>query len=90
MQDLTSAQVLFLGLAGMEDAQITAGNGLVKRDAAEVQATSTADYFKAKRMLKPGTEEFADLQDKRKRQSGLRKLLDGRVKALIQEDMRYR
>jgi hypothetical protein len=74
----------------MEDAQITAGNGLVKRDTAEVQATSTADYFKAKRMLKPGTGEFTDLQDKRKRQSGLRKLLDGRVKALIQEDMRYR
>jgi hypothetical protein len=90
MQDLTSAQIMFLAFAGMEDAQITAGNGLVKREVAEVQATSTADYFRARKATRPGTQEFAELQEKRKRQSSLRKFLDGKVKALIQEDMRYR
>ncbi len=90
MQDLTSAQILFLGLAGMEDAQIKAGNGLVKRDGGMQEGMSTSDYFKARRSRTPGTEEFQALQNKRERQAGLRKLLDAKVRQLVQEDMRYR
>jgi hypothetical protein len=82
---------MFLSFAGMEDAQITAGNGLVKREGErQPTPTSTSDYFKAKKMNTPGTAEFADLQEKRKRQTGLRKILDAKVKKLVQEDMRYR
>ncbi len=91
MQDLTSAQILFLCLAGMEDAQIKAGNGLVKREDTEMQeGISTKDYFRAKRALMPGTEEFEALQEKKKKQRGLRKILDDKVRQLVQNDMRYR
>lgn len=75
----------------MEDAQIKAGNGLVKREATTTQESmSTADYFKAKRALAQGTQENAELQRTLKSQSGLRKILDGKVRKLVQEDMRYR
>ena len=74
----------------MEDAQIKSGNGLVKREADMAEAQSTADYFKGKRALQRGTEEFAALQEKRKRQTGLRKILEGKARQLIQEDLRYR
>lgn len=74
----------------MEDAQVKAGGGLVKRNEAMPQGMSTADYFKAKRSMVPGTTEFSELQEKRKKQAGLRKLLDGKVRKLVQEDMRYR
>ncbi len=89
--DLTSAQILFLGLAGMEDAQIKAGNGLVKRGAAVAQeGMTTKDYFAMRKAKKPGTEEHSALVEKRQKQAGMRKILDGRVRALVQEDMRYR
>ena len=91
MQDLTSAQILFLWLAGMEDAQIKAGNGLVKRVAVGGQkAMTTADYFAAKRTRQPGTAEHAQMIELRNKQSGLRKILDGKVRKLAQADMRYR
>ena len=91
VQELTSAQILFSGLAGMEDAQIKSGNGLVKREAAmEQEGMSTADYFAAKKVTQRGTAEHAAMVEKVKRQSGLRKILDGKVRKLAQEDMRYR
>lgn len=92
VQHLTSAQILFLALAGMEDAQIQAGNGLVDRGDADTmrESTSVADYFAARRATKPGTMEFQELQTKREKQAGLRKLLDNKVRALVQEDMRFR
>jgi hypothetical protein len=91
VQDLTTAQILFLGLAGMEDAQIKSGNGLVKREAAKMQeGMTTSEYSKMRKMKQPGTEEHKELQEKRQRQSGLRKLLDGKVRQLVQEDQRYR
>jgi len=75
----------------MEDAQIKSGNGLVKREESMSQESmSTADYFKAKKSLKPGTEEHERLKEKRKRQAGLRKILEGKARQLIQEDLRYR
>ena len=55
-----------------------------------MQAMSTQDYFKARKARTPGTEEFAELQEKRKKQGGLRKILDGKVRKLVQEDLRYR
>lgn len=79
-----------MGLAGMEDARVKAGNGLVERGKVEQEATSVQDYFAGRRALRQGTAEHDALQEKRMRQSGLRKLLEGKVKALIQEDMRYR
>lgn len=79
-----------MGLAGMEDARVKAGNGLVERGKVEQEATSVQDYFAGRKALRPGTAENAALQEKRRRQSGLRKLLDGKVRELVQEDMRYR
>ena len=77
-----------MGLAGMEDAQVKAGNGLVKRTEAETM--STADYFAAKKASMEGTKEFAAMQEKRQKQAGLRKILDGKIRKLVAEDMRYR
>jgi hypothetical protein len=84
---------MFMGLAGMEDAQVKAGNGLVKRqEATEMQqeSMSTADYFAAKKASMAGTVEFEALQERKKRQAGFRRLLDGKVRKLVAEDMRYR
>ena len=80
-----------MGLAGMEDAQVKAGNGLVKRQEAEnMQTMSTADYIAAKKASMAGTKEFAAMQEKRQKQAGLRKILDSKVRKLVAEDMRYR
>jgi hypothetical protein len=83
---------MFLGLAGMEDAQVKAGNGLVKRqEAVEMQESmSTADYFAAKKASMAGTAEHEAMQERKKRQAGFRRLLDGKVRKLVAEDLRYR
>lgn len=82
---------MFMGLAGMEDAQVKAGNGLVKRqEVQDMQTMSTADYFAAKKASMAGTVEFEALQERKKRQAGFRRLLDGKVRKLVAEDMRYR
>lgn len=54
-----------------------------------MQSLSTADYFSAQKAIQPGTAEFKELQEKKKNQAGLRKLLNGKVEKLIKEDMRY-
>ena len=91
MQDLTSAQIVFLGLVGMEDAQIQSGNGLVKREAGmQQEGMTTQDYFAMRKAKVQGTDEHVALVEKRKKQAGLRKLLDGKIRTLVQEDMRYR
>lgn len=75
----------------MEDAQVKAGNGLVKREVQEMQESmSTADYFAAKKASMAGTVEFEALQERKKKQAGFRKLLDGKVRKLVAEDLRYR
>ena len=75
----------------MEDAQVKAGNGLVKREAQEdMQTISTADYFAAKKASMAGTAEHEAMQERKKRQAGFRKLLDDKVRKLVAEDMRYR
>jgi hypothetical protein len=80
-----------MGMAGMEDARVKSGNGLVDRGlSGRVQSTSVKDYFKGKRMITPGTEEYKELQTMRQKQTGLREMLDAKVTRLIQEDMRYR
>ncbi len=81
---------MFMGLAGMEDAQLRAGNGLVKREAQDMHSMSTADYFAAKKASRKGTEEYEELQKRKERQAGFRRLLDGKVRKLVAEDMRYR
>lgn len=55
-----------------------------------MQTMSTTDYFAAKKASMTGTKEFAAMQEKRQKQAGLRKILDGKVRALVTEDMRYR
>jgi len=55
-----------------------------------MQTMSTADYFAAKKASMAGTKEFAAMQEKRQKQAGLRKILDGKVRKLVAEDMRYR
>jgi len=79
-----------MGLAGMEDARVKAGNGLVERGKVEQEAGSVQDYFAGKRALRPGTAEHEALQEKRRKQSGLRQILDQKVRELVTEDMRYR
>jgi hypothetical protein len=75
----------------MENAQIKSGNGLVKREAAKMQeGMTTSEYFKMRKMKQPGTEEHKELQERKKKQAGPRKLLDGKVRQLAQEDQRYR
>jgi hypothetical protein len=88
---MTTAQVLFAGLAGMENAQIIAGNGLVKRgEEGEAGSTSTAEYFAAKRALTPGTPEYDALRKIAQKQKPLRRILENKIQKLALEDQRYR
>lgn len=91
--DLTTAQILFLSMAGMEDAQIKAGNGLVdrtKKDLETMQGMSVSDYAKMRQAHLPGNEIYETQKAIKERQKPLRALLERRVKKLVLEDMKYR
>lgn len=81
-----------MGLAGMEDAQIKSGNGMVERgkpEEEEMQAMSTAEYAKMRQANKPGTEVYDVQEGLRKSQTRIRSILEGRILKLAREDQRY-
>lgn len=91
MQDLTTAQIIFSGLAGMEDAQIKSGNGLVERETEEVdgmEGMSVSDYAKMRQSNQPGSEIFEEMRARRERQKPMRAFLETRVHQLVAEDMK--
>lgn len=95
MQDLTSAQILFLGLAGMEDAQIKAGNGLVKRSRAVGSSNMDSDieysrnYAKLKRDMKPGGVLQKEMEEIRKKQAAFRAGLEAEIKQVLEKEERF-
>lgn len=94
VQDLTSAQILFLGLAGMEDAQIKAGNGLVKRDGhnggsdMDTDLEYSKNYAKLKRAQKGG-ELQKEMDEIRKKQASFRAALEAEMKREFEREERY-
>ena len=90
---MTTAQVIFSGLAGMEDAQVKSGNGLVDRtqseDVENMEGMSVAEYAKMRQANKPGSEIYETRKAIKERQKPLRALLEGRIKQLALEDMKY-
>jgi hypothetical protein len=95
MQDLTSAQILFLSLAGMEDAQIKAGNGLVKRDGSKGSSSMDSDieysrnYAKLKRDMKPGGDLLKEMEKIKKEQASFRAGLEAEIKRELEKEARY-
>jgi hypothetical protein len=93
VQDLTSAQILFLGLAGMEDAQIKAGNGLVKRDRnggsdMDTDLEYSKNYAKLKRSQKSG-ELAKEMDEIRTKQAPFRAALEAEIKQELEKEARY-
>jgi hypothetical protein len=91
VHELTTAQIIFSGMAGMEDAQVKSGNGLVERSTAEeeLQGMSVAEYAKMRQASQPGNEVYEARNALKERQKPLRVLLEGRIKKLAIEDMRF-
>ena len=77
-------------MAGMEDAQVKSGNGLVDRSKPEeeMQGMSVAEYAKMRQANQPGSEVYEARKALKERQKPLRALLEGRIKKLALEDMR--
>lgn len=86
---LTSAQIMFLAFAGMEDARIKAGNGTVERSnrGKNMAPMSVSDYAKTRRSS-PEMKEF--VKKTRAAQKDFRKWLESQVKAEFEKDMRFR
>jgi hypothetical protein len=82
-----------MGLAGMEDAQIKSGNGMVDRagEGGEManEGMSVSDYAKMRQASVPGNEIYETQQGLRNSQKKLRSILEGRVRKLAKADMRY-
>ena len=93
VHELTTAQIIFSGLAGIEDAQVKSGNGLVNRRNSEsletMKGMSVADYAKMRQASQPGNEVFETCNAIKERQKPLRTILEGRIKKLVLEDMRH-
>jgi hypothetical protein len=91
---LTTAQIIFLGLATAEDARIKSGGGTVDRDqvgAGENMAgMSVADYAKMKRALEPGGEIRTTMERLKREQAPLRKHIEEQAKKVIEREMRNR
>jgi hypothetical protein len=88
--ELTTAQIIFSGLAGMEDAQVKSGNGLTDRSKTEekMQGMSVAEYAKIRQASQHGNEICETRKVIKEKQKPLRALLEGRIKKLVLEDMR--
>lgn len=82
---------MFCGLAGMEDARILAGNGMVERgeDLEGVVGMSVSDYVKMRQSNRPGNEIYEEMKARRDRQKPLRAFLEKRIRQLVAEDMKY-
>jgi len=92
VHELTTAQIIFSGLAGMEDAQVKSGNGLVDRnrskDVENIKGMSVADYAKMRQANQPGNKIYETRKAIKEKQKPLRALLEGRIKKLVLGDMR--
>jgi len=95
VDQLTSAQILFVGLAAMEDAQIKAGNGTVKRDGTasggsmDADIAYSANYGKMKRELRQGGAIQKEMEERKKKQAPFRAALEAEIKKVLQEEERY-
>jgi hypothetical protein len=78
----------------MEDAQIKAGNGLVKRDGSKGSTNMDADieysrnYAKLKREMKPGGELTKLMEERRKEQASFRAGLEAEIKRVLEGEER--
>lgn len=90
---MTTAQIIFMGLAGMEDAQIKSGNGLVERteggEGDMAESMSVKDYAKMRQANKPGTEVFEARQQIKSGQKRMRSVLENRIRRLVKDDLRH-
>ena len=94
VHDLTSAQILFLGLAGMEDAQIKSGNGTVKRGTAgggsmDSDIEYSKNYANLKRAMKPDGELQKEMAQIREKQAAFRAGLEAEIKQVLEKEARY-
>lgn len=76
MDELTTAQIMFITLAGMEDARIKAGGGPVKRTTRPTDGISVQEYAKIRRSMRPGGDDFELMKQKRDEQADLRKHIE--------------
>jgi len=86
--DLTSAQIMFLAFAGMEDARIKAGGGPVERSnkGGQGDQLTVSEYAKMRR----GRSEMKEyVKKKRADQKEFRAWLNSQVKAELVKEMRY-
>ena len=90
IHEQTTAQIIFLGMAGMEEAQLKSGNGLVDRSQPEeeMRGMSVAEYAKMRQANQPGNEVYGARKALKERQKPLGALLEGRIKKLALDDMR--
>lgn len=85
---------MFLSLASMEDAQINAGNGTVKRNGMggsdmDADLEYSANYGKMKRAMKPDGEIAREMEERRKQQAPFRAALEAEIKKVVEEEARY-
>lgn len=87
MDELTTAQIMFLTLAGMEDARIKAGGGTIDRRARwRGESMSVSDYAKMRR----GADLSKQIKETRKAQQPFRDWLESQVKDAFDREMRFR
>jgi hypothetical protein len=82
-----------MGLAGMEDAQIKSGNGLVKRDGTgqghmDADIEYSRNYAKIKKAMKPDGELTKLMAERRKDQAAFRAGLEAEIKKVLLEEER--
>lgn len=75
MDELTTAQIMFITLSGMEDARIKAGGGPVERNQPSSMdgGMSVADYAKFKKSMRPGGEDYELMKQRKANQLDIRK-----------------
>jgi len=85
VHELTTAQIIFSGLAGMEDAQVKSGNGLVDRNRSEgvenMKGLSVTDYAKMRQANQPGNEIYETRKAIKERQKPCGQCLKGGQKS---------
>jgi len=88
MDELTTAQIMFITLAGMEDARIKAGGGIVERSGRgqNSERMSVSDYAKMRR----GADLSKQIKETRKAQKPFRDWLESQVKDAFDREMRFR
>jgi|GEM_PF-1332252 len=87
IEDLTSAEMIFLGMAGMEDAQIKAGAGPVKRDfgVQDDRLMGTAELAEMHRAKQPGGTIAQTIEEMRRKQAPLRAKIEEQALAMMDD-----